>query len=149
MVPHGDGEPSKTFLRGLEQGGIAFQDMMSIYNHACHPENQQFDAGGTALPVCAVGESPESGCYAPTLQCGDWIGYVDDDGNPVRDLPTYWLDRPVAYDPVENPAWPGAPAFDRGGFLDGAARKWGPTDLRTLRVEDLGLQRGVDENVAP
>jgi len=138
-----------TFLRGLEQGGIAFHDMMSIYNHACHPENQQFDAGGTALPICAAGQSPDTGCYAPTLLCGDWIGYLDDDGNPVRDLPTYWLDRLAAYDPVENPAWPGAPVFDRGGFLDGARRKWGELDPRTVGVDVAGDAHGVSEDVTP
>jgi len=74
---------------------------------------------------------------------------LDDDGNPVRDLPTYWLDRLAAYDPVENPAWPGAPVFDRGGFLSGAERKWGENTPLANAVESLGFDHGVDENVAP
>jgi len=72
---------------------------------------------------------------------------LDDDGNPVRDLPTYWLDRLAAYDPVENPAWPGAPVFDRGGFLSGAERKWGIDDPKTVGVLNVGRDHGVDQNV--
>jgi len=109
--------------------------------HACQPENQQFDAGGAALPLCATGQRPvQNACYAPTARCADDVGF----GANVP-LLTYWLDRTIDPPPVSA----AARKVDRGGFLAGATRKWGPTDLRTLRVEDLGLQNGVDENVAP
>lgn len=125
-----------TFLRGVDVAGIPFPEIMSIYNHACHPENQQFDAGGEPLPICAAGQTPvANGCYAPGARCADDVGYGV---NLPR--PTYWLDRAVT--PV--PTSPTDQRFDRGGFLDGARGKWGlglglglPPRPHTLRLNDI------------
>src|SRR5690606_4435962 len=109
--------------------------------HACQPENQQFDAGGGPLPICSAGQTPvANGCYAPAARCADDVGYGT---NLPR--PTYWLDRAVAPAPTS----PTDQRFDRGGFLSGAERKWGEQSQQALDVENLGLQHGVDENVAP
>ena len=140
--PHG-GEHPQTFLRGVERAGVPFQDIMSVYNHACHPENRHFYPDGTSLPQCQGTQSPADGCYAPTLRCGDNPGYQYQNGNPVRPRPIYWLDRAASF------PGPIPPQYDRGGFLDGARRKWGEGDLRTTAVEALGFDHGVDENVAP
>ena len=114
-------------------------------HHACHPENQQFDAGGAPLPVCAPGQTPANGCYAPTLRCGDAPGFINSAGAPVSPRPTYWLDRTI--EPV--PTAPTAARFDRGGFLDGARRKWGEQDATTLLIGTLGDTHGVSDDVGP
>jgi hypothetical protein len=121
-----------TFLRGLEGGGVGLSDMMSIYNHACHPENRHFALDGSSLPECLGTQDPTDGCYVPNLRCADDPGYEDNDGDPVKARPTYWLDRAAVYDPITNPPWPLAPVYDQGGFLDGARRKWGAQDGKTL-----------------
>jgi len=109
--------------------------------HACQPENQQFDAGGAALPLCAAGQTPsQNACYAPRARCVDNVGF----GVSVP-LPTYWLDRTIDPPPVSA----AARKVDRGGFLAGARRKWAPGDARRDDVERAGLDHGVDENVAP
>ena len=110
-------------------------------HHACHPENQQFDAGGGPLPICSAGQTPvANGCYAPAARCADDVGY-----GVNRPLPTYWFDRTIDPPPVAATER----KVDRGGLLDGARRKWGVNTTLSDAVENLGLQHGVDENVAP
>jgi len=110
-------------------------------HHACHPENQQFDAGGEPLPVCSAGQTPvANGCYAPAARCADDVGYGE-----KTPRPTYWLDRAV----TPAPTSPTDQRFDRGGFLSGAERKWGNNTPSANAVEALGFDHGVDENVAP
>ena len=114
---------------------------MSIYNHACHPENQQFNAGGTPLPLCAAGQTPvQNACYAPTARCGDDVGF-----GISRPLSTYWLDRTIDPPPVSA----ADRRLDRGGFLSGARRKWGELSPEATEVRDLGDTHGVSENVTP
>jgi len=109
--------------------------------HACQPENQQFNAGGAALPLCSAGQTPvQNACYAPRARCADDVGF----GANVP-LLTYWLDRTIDPPPVSA----AARKVDRGGFLDGARRKWGIDDPRTAEVLSLGFDHGVDEDVAP
>jgi len=109
--------------------------------HACHPENAQFDAGGTPLPICTAGQTPvANACYAPAARCADDVGFGIN-----RPLPTYWFDRTI--DPP--PASAAARKMDRGGFLDGARRKWGELDPRTNAVLNAGNLNGVSEDVTP
>src|SRR5690606_20976159 len=99
--------------------------------HACHPENQQFDAGGGPLPICSAGQTPvANGCYAPAARCADDVGY-----GVNRPRPTYWLDRAV----TPAPTSPTDQRFDRGGFLNGALRKWGLGTEEAELIETAGL----------
>ena len=143
-----------TFYRALDSAGLPLGEVARALKHACQPENARLAPSGVTLPLCAAGQTPADGCYAPDLDCGDESGFLWKPGSsgsqaPVMARAIYWLDRPVTYDPVTSPTWPGAPVYDRGGLLDGARRVWGEVDARTLDVERLGLDHGVDENVAP
>jgi len=116
---------------------------MSIYNHACHPENRQFYPDGSTVPECNVTQAPVDGCYAPNLRCGDDPGFEYSNGNSVGPRPVHWFDRSASF------SGPLAPQFDRGGFLSGARRKWGENTPLSNQVQGLGLENGVDENVDP
>jgi len=119
-----------TFLYAVQKQ-VGLNQLLRIYNHACHPE-LPFDPGTPA--------------DARMAQCGS-----------AESLPIAWVDGaiggkrdPVTGEPVVDPITNEVIGLqEHGGFLSGAERRWGLDSPEANAVGGLGLEHGVDENTAP
>src|SRR5690606_33521351 len=140
-----------TFLAEVNQS-IPFGDIMDVYRRACQPENQETNESGVLLSVCTGSEQAADGCFDEDLTCSGRTGFdfVRREGgmtatSSVFGRPVYWRDRPTPIDPEST--WTEVPPYDRGGFLDGAIRRFGPLSDEVQLVEVLGLEHAVADEL--
>ncbi len=124
-----------TFLYAITRQ-IGYTELMSVYNHACHPEHAGLAAGLAEVPCGS--ESPLNPADPGARRSARHIAWsdlvlthLDAQGNPSLD---------GNGDPVVS---------EYGGILNGAERKWGSGSAAALDIDQLGFEHGVSEDTSP